>query len=1011
MVLELVEGVALLLALCTLQSLNLRSNRFNPRLAQVAGGVLFGAICVVGMASPLHVVPWAIFDPRTVILLCAGLFGGPVVGVITGVIAAAYRIYLGGPAVVVGCLVIVACVVLGLVYRVLHARGRVQIGPWQLLMFGFGVHSALAAATSTMVPPDTDLMLELQVIAAIVLIYSPATLALGLMLQDTHRRFEVETALHVKEARLRAIASALPDLLFVMDEDGRYLEIVSGANTPVYGDVGALVGMQLHEVLGNADAALFLSRLRHTVRTGDMSAFEFDFPTQAGVRRFEARLQSLENAPGAKAVVLALTRDVTEQSAARRDLQASELRFRSAMQDIASMAVQGYLPGGEIIYWNKASERLYGYTAAEAVGRNMLDLIVPPDLREAAKGVITYMGNTGKTVPAAEWKLEHKNGSEVYVFSSHTVVDHADGVRELFCFDIDLAERRRADAELRIAATAFEAQEGILVTDPQYKILRVNQSFTRITGYSAQDAVGRTPSLMCSDKHDAKFYEDLRQSLQREGKWEGEVWEQRKNGEVYPQWLNIKGVVDGKGVLVNYVATFTDITQRKAAEEEIRRLAFYDPLTKLPNRRLLMDRLNQSLAASARTGQTGALLFIDLDHFKVLNDTMGHDMGDLLLLEVGQRLIDGVRVEDTVARLGGDEFVVMLEGLGTTQAEAASKTTTIAEKIMLMLNRPYVLAGVEYHNTPSMGVTLYNGPMARIEDLLKQADLAMYKAKNSGRNGMRFFDPQMQEAVTQRAAVEADIRQGILNGQFHLFYQAQVNVYGEVIGAEALLRWAHPVHGLVAPAEFIPVAEESGQILELGNWVLETACNQLVAWAGEPATENLTISVNVSARQFRQPDFVAQVISTLDYTGARAQRLKLELTESLLADNVDDLTSKMEELRIRKVSFSLDDFGTGYSSLSYLKRLPLDQLKIDQSFVQDILKGNADASIAKTIITLGRGLGLSVIAEGVETEEQRQCLRDAGCVEFQGYLFGYPLPVEQFQPFVRVAHAQLSSMY
>jgi EAL domain-containing protein (putative c-di-GMP-specific phosphodiesterase class I) len=310
-----------------------------------------------------------------------------------------------------------------------------------------------------------------------------------------------------------------------------------------------------------------------------------------------------------------------------------------------------------------------------------------------------------------------------------------------------------------------------------------------------------------------------------------------------------------------------------------------------------------------------------------------------------------------------------------------------------------------------MGVTLYNGPMARIEDLLKQADLAMYKAKNSGRNGMRFFDPQMQEAVTQRAAVEADIRQGILNGQFHLFYQAQVNVYGEVIGAEALLRWAHPIHGLVAPAEFIPVAEESGQILELGNWVLETACNQLVAWAGEPATENLTISVNVSARQFRQPDFVAQVISTLDYTGARAQRLKLELTESLLADNVDDLTSKMEELRVRKVSFSLDDFGTGYSSLSYLKRLPLDQLKIDQSFVQDILKGNADASIAKTIITLGRGLGLSVIAEGVETEEQRQCLRDAGCVEFQGYLFGYPLPVEQFQPFVRVAHAQLSSMY
>jgi diguanylate cyclase (GGDEF)-like protein/PAS domain S-box-containing protein len=963
------------------------------------------------MMDPLVVVPWAIFDPRTVVLLCAGLFGGPVVGVLAGIMAAIYRLYLGGPAAVVACLVIAACVALGLVYRALHAQGRVKAGPWQLLLFGFGVHLAIAAATFALAPADTDTLLQLKLAASILLIFTPATLLLGLMLQDTNRRFETERILHVKEARLRAIAAALPDLLFVMDEDGRYLEIVSGANTIHYGDVSALVGMQLQEVLSGSDAALFLGHLRQTVRSAAMTAFEFDFPTQAGVRRFEARLQALENAPGAKAVVLALTRDVTEQSASQRLLKASELRFRTAMQDISSMAIQGYLPGGEIIYWNKTSERLFGYTAEEAIGRNMLDLIVPLETHEAARGVITYMGNSGKTLPAAEWKLEHKNGSEVYVFSSHAVVEHGDGVRELFSFDIDLADRKRSDAELRIAATAFEAQEGIMVTDPQHKILRVNQSFMRITGYSAHDAVGRTPAFLNSDRHDAKFYADLRQTLLDVGSWEGEVWERRKNGEVYPQWLNVKGVLDGKGVLVNYVTTFTDITQRKAAEEEIRQLAFYDPLTKLPNRRLLMDRLNQSLAASARNGQTGALLFIDLDHFKVLNDTMGHDMGDLLLQSVGQRLIDGVRVEDTVARLGGDEFVVMLEGLGSTPAESAAKTTAIAEKIMALLNRPYVLAGVEYHNSPSMGITFYSGPTTRIEDLLKQADLAMYKAKNSGRNGMRFFDPQMQLAVTQRAALEADIRQGILNGHFHLFYQAQVNVYGEVTGAEALLRWLHPTQGLIAPAEFIPVAEESGQILDLGNWVLETACHQLVAWAGEPATENLTISVNVSARQFRQPDFVEQVLSTLEYTGARAQRLKLELTESLLADNVEELIGKMEELRVRKISLSLDDFGTGYSSLSYLKRLPLDQLKIDQSFVRDILKDNADASIAKTIITLGRGLGLSVIAEGVETEEQRQCLRDAGCVQFQGYLFGYPMPVEQFQPFVRVAHAQLSSMY
>jgi diguanylate cyclase (GGDEF)-like protein/PAS domain S-box-containing protein len=1011
MVLELLKSAALLLALCTLQSLNLRINRARPGWAQVAGGMLFGSICCVGMMQPLVVVPWAIFDPRSVILLCAGLFGGPVVALIAGALAAGYRIYLGGPAVVVACLVIAACVLSGLAYRNLYQRGKIQIGPKQLLTFGFVVHAVLAALTSLAVPPGTDVLLELQVIAAVLLVFTPATLLLGYLLQDINHRLTIEKALNIKEARLRAIAAALPDLLFVMDVDGRYLEIVSGAGTAAYGDVGALVGLSLSDVLSPKDAQTFLEHLRKTVKTGEMAALDFDFPTQAGVRRFEARLQPLENAPRAKPVVLALNRDITEQSQARKNLQISELRFRTALQDISSMAVQGYLPSGEVIYWNSTCERLFGYTEAEAMGSNVADLILPQESRAELKAAIAGMAESGKVVPAAQWKRLHKNGTTIDVFSSYAVVDHGDGPRELFCFDLDLADQIHAEAELRIAATAFEAQEGIMVTDPELKILRVNQSFTRITGYTPSDAVGHTPSFLNSDRQPPGFYADLRQRLTLEGSWEGEVWERRKSGDIYPQWLNVKGVLDGHGALVNYVVTFTDITQRKAAEEEIRRLAFYDPLTQLPNRRLLMDRLKQSLAATARNGQTGALLFIDLDHFKVLNDTMGHDVGDLLLQEVGKRLNDGVRLEDTVARLGGDEFVVMLEGLGEQSQEAAAKAIAITEKLMFLLNRPYVLTGVEYHNTPSIGITLFSGANTTLEDLLKQADLAMYKAKNSGRNGMQFFDPQMQEAVTLRARRETEIRQGILNEEFRLFYQPQVNVYGEVIGAEALIRWVHPLHGLVSPAEFIPVAEESGQILALGSWVLEMACHQLVAWAADVVTENLTLSVNVSARQFRQPDFVEQVIGVLDYTGARAQCLKLELTESLLADDVEELAGKMAELRVRKVGFSLDDFGTGYSSLSYLKRLPLDQLKIDQSFIQDIDQDNADASIAKTIITLGRGLGLSVIAEGVETQAQRQCLLDAGCMQFQGYLFGYPMPPEHFQNFAKSAHAQLSSTY
>ena len=484
------------------------------------------------------------------------------------------------------------------------------------------------------------------------------------------------------------------------------------------------------------------------------------------------------------------------------------------------------------------------------------------------------------------------------------------------------------------------------------------------------------------------------------------MWNRRKNGEIHPQWLHITAVTDDSGAVSHYVATVTDITQRKAAEDQIRQLAFYDPLTGLPNRRMLIDRLRHALASSTRSTRYGALLFIDLDHFKTLNDTLGHDKGDLLLQQVAQRLLDTVREEDTVARLGGDEYVVMLEGLDETQQVAASQATAVGEKIIARLNWPYQLAGHEYHSTPSLGLTLFHGHELEVEELLKQADLAMYQAKNAGRNALRFYDPQMQAAVTRRAELEADIRQGILYGQFALYYQAQVDASAHIVGAEALLRWRHPVRGMVSPAEFIPVAEESGQILTLGSWILEAACAQLVEWAKDPDTAPLTLAVNVSSRQFRQQDFAQHILDMLDYTGANPHRLKLELTESLLADNLDDVVVKMSALRARGVGFSLDDFGTGYSSLSYLKRLPLDQLKIDQSFVRDVLSDANDAAIVKTILALGDTLGMNVIAEGVETAEQRDFLRSSGCLNYQGYLFSRPLPAREFADFV---HAREST--
>lgn len=437
-----------------------------------------------------------------------------------------------------------------------------------------------------------------------------------------------------------------------------------------------------------------------------------------------------------------------------------------------------------------------------------------------------------------------------------------------------------------------------------------------------------------------------------------------------------------------------DITQRKAAAGEIAQLAFYDTLTKLPNRRLLSDRLQQSLIASTRSGHKGALLFIDLDNFKTLNDTLGHDQGDLLLQQVATRLIACVREVDTVGRFGGDEFLVVLEDLSEDSLEAARQTEIVGEKILSVLNRPYDLSGREHYSTPSIGVTLFAQAGDTVDELLKRADLAMYQAKGAGRNAMRFFDPEIQTMVTARAAMEEDLRQAVPRGELILHYQVQVNVAGQPIGAEALVRWNHPLRGLVLPGEFIGLAEATGLILPVGQWVLEEACNQLVSWATQPKKAHWILGINVSSRQFRHPAFVDQVLAVLDRTGANPQRIKLELTESLLLEEVENVIAKMTTLRARGISFSLDDFGTGYSSLSYLKRLPLDQLKIDQSFVRDVLTDPNDAAIARTIIALAQILGLTVMAEGVETEAQRDFLIRQGCQAYQGYLFGRPGPAE-----------------
>lgn len=563
-------------------------------------------------------------------------------------------------------------------------------------------------------------------------------------------------------------------------------------------------------------------------------------------------------------------------------------------------------------------------------------------------------------------------------------------------FNDMMTVQEEREGALRIAAIAFETEEGMMVTDERGVILRVNQAFTRLTGYSAEEAIGNTPSMLRSDRQDAMFYQRMWSSLRQNNSWQGEIWNRRKNGEIYPEWLNITAVFGMDGKITNYVGTFVDITERKKAEEEIHNLAFYDHLSRLPNRRLLIDRLRQAVANAARNHTCGALLFIDLDNFKTLNDTKGHGVGDLLLVEVAERLHTCVREGDTLARFGGDEFVVLLEGLSAETVQAAAQAEVIGEKVLKTLNQPYSLEGTEFHSSSSMGITLFSNHKEKLDELLKQADTAMYEAKKSGRNALRFFDPVMQEELEERAQLDVGLREALRNHEFQLYYQMQIDHAENIVGAEVLLRWIHPEQGLISPLTFIPLAEDTGLILPIGEWVLENACQRLKAWESEPHTRDLQLAVNVSGKQFRQPDFAGKVIEIIERTGVNAARLKLELTESIVLDDVADSIAKMQALGKLGVSFSMDDFGTGYSSLAYLTQLPLDQLKIDQSFVRHINTKTSDTTIIQTIIGMAHNLGLEVIAEGVETLEQRNFLEANGCLLYQGYLFSKPVPYAEF---------------
>ncbi|MBO9679587.1 MAG: EAL domain-containing protein [Acidovorax sp.] len=773
-------------------------------------------------------------------------------------------------------------------------------------------------------------------------------------------------------------------------------------------DMGARVDEVFSVLAGTA-----LSKLLHdAVRTGrPMPAFTHAVPsTDAQGPALAWEISARRSAPGLLAVVVRDIADTVALDGARQELR-EQVHVLHAMESLAQMG-----------HWRRGPSDPDGFTAWSPGLRQIAGLgdeepmvsyelgrsgILPEDLpafvaaRERPEGVqLQYRWR--RPDGEVRWMLSH-----VRKPSEHDSVQMELGVVR------DITDERRVAERLR---DRLDFIERIASRIPgyiyQYRIHPDGLAEVPYISEAVRDLMGVEPAQAMRDytvmtqrvlpEDQVRLRRFTGAALREMQPWQCEYRVRLPDGTLRWHMASVVPHREPDGSVLSHGFTM-DITDRKRAEQEIERLAFYDALTGLPNRRLLLDRLQRAVASCLRNRQRGALLFIDLDNFKDLNDTLGHDMGDQLLSEVAQRLVAAVRETDTVARFGGDEFVVMLESLAPDPAEAALQAETVADKLLAHVNQPIALGGQQHYSSPSIGIALFGDQRVGVDELLKRADLAMYQAKAAGRNTLRFFDPGMQAAVNARLHLEADLRQGLARGEFTVHYQPVVDHRARLVGAEALVRWLHPVRGMVSPGDFIPLAEQTGFILPLGHFVLRAACEQLVRWAQSPGTEHLCLSVNVSARQFRQPGFVAEVLDTLRACGANPRRLTLELTESLLLGDIEDTIARMGQLKKQGVGFALDDFGTGYSSLSYLKRLPLDQIKIDQSFVRDVLADPNDAAIVRTILALAKSLDLQVVAEGVETAGQLGFLRLHGCDGFQGYLFGRPAPVEAWDELLYTA--------
>ncbi len=802
-------------------------------------------------------------------------------------------------------------------------------------------------------------------------------------------RRESEALLRRHERDFRTLAEHARDVIIRVDR-GHVLLYVNPAVQHYCGIPGeAFIGRRQEDLPFPAEYnARVLALTDEVFATGEALRREVRFEHQGRAWWFDGTATPEPGADGQVATVLWIARDITEQRAALARLTESEERYRTLVETSAD-GIAVARPDGTLVMVNGRAAQLFGPgEPASFQGESFLDYLAEGDRTEAARRLADVIAGGGRETH--ELRAVSRGGRRFPVEVNASVVPGADGAPQ-FVIGIlrDVSQRKAEQEQLRLLAKVFTAsRQGILITDATPAIVAVNQAFTEMTGYAWEDVAGRNPSFLSSGRHDRRFYADLWASLAQDGHWAGEVWNRRKDGEVFPESLHISAVKDDDGRVTNYVALLMDVTERKQTEARIRHLAQHDLLTDLPNRALLRDRAAVALARAQRARGGAALLFLDLDHFKVVNDSLGPPVGDGVLQELARRLALAVRGSDTVSRLGSDEFVVLMADLASVEDAAR-----VAGKLIEAASRAFHVEGHEVLLTASVGIGIFPENGQDLDALVRNAEAAMHAAKSAGRSRFAFYSQEMNARALERYALENDLRRAIERGQLWLAYQPQVSLAtGEISGAEALLRWNHPVHGAVSPARFIPIAEDSGLILPVGVWVLREACRQARKWR-DAGTLAGRIAVNVSALQVRQGDFPDLVREVLAETGLPGSALEIEVTESVLMDSAD-VRPRLEALASLGVRIAIDDFGTGFSSLSYLRHFQVDRLKIDQSFVRDLSRGPKAARLLEGIVQLGHSLGFGVIAEGVETAEEAAALAAMGCDEAQGYLYGRPGPPE-----------------